>query len=74
MHKFIIDLCKSSSPEKGLRFSKRYFPFINCIEAFNYNNIYFHERLDCFKNYVELIINSIFFKLSSFYEGYLKKY
>lgn len=68
MHKFIIDLCKESSPEKGLCFSKEFLDLINCIKKFNTDNIYKHKRLDNFKKYVELIINCIFNTLLELYD------
>ncbi|NSW92082.1 MAG: hypothetical protein HPY74_15670 [Firmicutes bacterium] len=69
MHGFIIDLCKSSSPENGLRFSETYLPYINSIKKFNFDNIYFHKRLECFRKYAKLIIDSIFETLSTYYDG-----
>ncbi|MFX1250895.1 MAG: deoxyguanosinetriphosphate triphosphohydrolase family protein [Promethearchaeota archaeon] len=67
MNDFIIDLCNSSSPESGIRFSAVYLDLINSIKRFNYNYIYHHPRLEYYKKYSYLIINSIFDVLSSFY-------
>ncbi len=69
MHDFIMDLCRSSSPEKGIRFSERYLELINRVKEFNYKNIYFHKRLANYIKYAELIINSIFNALKDFYAG-----
>lgn len=68
IHGFIADLCRSSSPEEGLRFSDSYLPYINSVKDFNYQNIYCHKRLGCFKEYANLIINSIFNTLYNFYD------
>lgn len=37
------------------------------IKEFNYKNVYLHQRLQPFKNYVNLIINTIFEKLNEYY-------
>lgn len=70
MHKFIIDLCDQSSPEKGLKFSRFYLLLMEEIKRFNNDNIYNHPRLDKFKKYVRLIIESIFNTLMDLYQGY----
>lgn len=67
MHYFILDLCKHSSIEEGLCFSPDCFKLMKLIKEFNYNNIYLHQRLQPFKNYVNLIINTIFEKLNEYY-------
>lgn len=69
MHQFIIDLCNQSCPEKGLRFSKYYLLLMKEIKIFNDKNIYNHPRLDKFKKYVRLIIESIFNTLLGLYQG-----
>jgi len=79
MHDFIKDLCVSSSPEKGIRFSEKYLDLINLVKAFNYKNIYFHKRLSNYIKYAELVINSIFAVLKDLYSkndplGQIKKY
>ena len=67
MHTFISDLCKSSSPDKGIRFSKRYGDFIRAVEDFNDANIYNHDRLSMYKSYAKLIIDTIFNLLEGLY-------
>lgn len=69
MHELMIDLCENSSPEKGITFSKKYVDLINEVKQFNYNEIYKHSRLDPFKNYAKLIINSIYDFLLDKYSG-----
>ena len=69
VHLFIINLCKNSNPEVGLRFSKEYFEIMKTIKRFNYQNIYSHPRLRTFEDYASLIINTIFNKLSEYYDG-----
>lgn len=60
MNDFIVDLCKHSCPEKGIVFSSKYFKLISAVKKFNYEKIYYHDRINCFKRYAELIIESIF--------------
>ncbi len=69
MHNFIINLCKMSSPDDGIRFSKKYLLLINLIKEFNFKNIYKHPRLNYFNKYAELIINSIFEALVNLYHN-----
>lgn len=67
-HKLIIDLCNSSSPDRGLGFSTPCLDLINSIKYFSSENIYKHERLTVFIGYSELILKSIFDKLKSFFD------
>ncbi|MEZ7892271.1 MAG: HD domain-containing protein [Candidatus Wallbacteria bacterium] len=69
MHDFIKDLCISSNPREGIKFSNKYLELINMIKEFNYKNIYFHKRLGNYIKYAELIINSIFNGIKEFYAG-----
>lgn len=69
MHKFIINLCEQSNPNAGLCFSEEYLQLMKSIKDFNYEYIYNHPRLNNFKNYVKLIINSIFNTLNELYDG-----
>lgn len=60
IHSFCVDLCKNSSPDIGIRFSDNCFQTIKEIKEFNYKYIYKHTRLQYFKAYSQLVINSIF--------------
>ncbi len=69
VHLFIIDLCKNSTPDKGLCFSREYFEIMRTIKKFNYTNIYSHPRLKTFEDYASLIINTLFNRLFRYYDG-----
>lgn len=69
MHDFIVDLCATSSPEKGIAFSPKYLELINALKAFNYQYIYRHERLNNYKRYARLVIESIYQTLLKGYHG-----
>jgi dGTPase len=69
MHNFIIDLCKSSKPDDGIRFSSHYLDFINKLKEFNYKHIYLHPRLEPYKDFADLIINSLYKILVEIYRG-----
>lgn len=56
----IVDLCKQSSPEKGLCFSEPYFKFISELKRFSYANIYKNWRLEEFIHYAKNILGTIF--------------
>lgn len=66
MHDFIKDLCISSNPREGIKFSNKYLELINMIKEFNYKNIYFHKRLGNYIKYAELIINPFLTASKSF--------
>ena len=69
IHNLIIDLCKNSSPEIGINISNENLRLMDTVKTFNYEYIYNNERLNIFKKYAELIINSLFEKLYSFYSS-----
>lgn len=69
MHDFIINLCQNSTPDKGIVLSNEYIEFIESIKKFNYDNIYNHKRLNNFKKYAKLILNTICDTLVDFYDG-----
>jgi dGTPase len=69
IHSFATDLCLNSSPEKGILFSEKCFRTILRIKEFNYKYIYRHPRLNYYKQYAALIINSIFDTLNERYSN-----
>ena len=69
IHRFIINLCELSNPSDGIRFSPEYLNLMNEIKKFNYEYIYLHPRLENYKNYAALIINSIYDVLYSLYDS-----
>jgi dGTPase len=69
MHKFMIDLCEASSPEKGICLSQDTLEFMKDIKDFNGSFIYSHGRMKYFQNYGKLIIESIYDILVKAYEG-----
>lgn len=69
MHDFIIDLCSHSSPQAGIAFSSQYLDLINALKDFNGKYIYKHERLNNYKRYAKLIIDSIYQTLIRNYDG-----
>ncbi|MBR5545184.1 MAG: HD domain-containing protein [Clostridia bacterium] len=68
MHNMIIDICKNSSPDKGICMSQEFNEQLNEIKKFNYEYIYGHERLEPFKKYSELVITQIFNSLLCLYD------
>ena len=65
----VQDLCRNSSPEKGLCFSEETFNLVKEIKAFNYKNIYLSERIKPGRRYFNLVINEIYNTLKSAYDG-----
>jgi len=68
MHQFIIDLCKHSSPEDGIKISDNALHLMNSLKEFNYRNIYHHPRLNGYRDYAKLIINLVYETLMGFYQ------
>jgi len=69
IHNFITSICENSSPENGIRLSDRHNSMLNEVKDFNYNAIYKNKKFDVYRNYVALIIRSIFDTLMSAYDG-----
>jgi dGTPase len=68
IHKFIIDLCNESSPEKGIKLSAKYFDFMKAVKEFNYANIYKHSRLTAYIEYANLVIKTIYMTLIDLFD------
>lgn len=64
----IKDLCANSSPEEGLKFTDSTFELMSVIKAYNTENICGHKRLQPFKKYARLVLETIFEKLDAYYE------
>ena len=67
--KLVKDLCENSSVKEGLKFSNDALEMLDKIKAFNYKKIYNSERMKPSNRYFELVINEIYNKLSSLYDG-----
>ncbi len=65
----VYDLCKNSSPEKGLCFSNEALELLNTIKKFNYKKIYNSELLKPSQRFFEIVINEIYNILKSTYDG-----
>lgn len=69
MYDLIQDVCRNSSPEKGIGLSNALLEDMNKLKDFNNKYIYKHKRLEPFKNYSEMIIMQIFDTLMDCYDG-----
>lgn len=67
MHDFIVDLCRNSSPTNGISFSPKYLEFINALKDYNYLHIYKHWRLNRYRQYAKLVVESVY---QTLYDGY----
>ncbi len=65
LNMFIKDLCGNSSLEKGLCFSDEKFEMLNKLKQFNYENIYLSEKALSSVDYFELVLNKLYWFLSS---------
>ncbi len=64
---FINDLCSNSSVEDGLCLSDEAFNMLRQIKEYNTENICGHPRLQPFKKYATLVLETIFEKLDSYF-------
>lgn len=69
IHSLVSDVCRNSSPEKGICLSEEYAGYLKEIKQFNYEKIYDNPRLKHFEDYAKLVINSIFNTLYGAYNG-----
>lgn len=65
----VVNLCKNSSPEKGLRFFKEALDIMNTIKEFNYKNIYLNEKISPSIRYFKVVMNEIFYCLKNEFAG-----
>ena len=57
IHSLVSDVCRNSSPEKGICLSDEYAGYLKEIKQFNYEKIYDNPRLKNFEDYANLFIN-----------------
>ena len=69
IHNMIYDVCRNSSPEKGICLSDTFADQLKEIKDFNYRYIYRNKRLDPFVAYAHLVINQLFEALADAYDG-----
>ena len=69
IHELMNDLVKNSSINNGVCFSEDKLNFINTIKKFNYEKIYNNKKLDYYKQYAKLVLNSIFEELMKYYDA-----
>lgn len=64
-----VNLCKNSSPEKGLCFSKDALEMMNAIKEFNYEKIYRSPQILPSIRYFKVVMNEIFYQLKNEFDG-----
>ena len=64
-----VDLCKNSSPDIGLKFSKDALEVMQLIKDFNYKKIYRNEKIQPTIRYFKVLMNEIFYCLKNEYDG-----
>lgn len=69
LHELILDLCRESRPEHGLRLSSRHQELLRRLQAFSDEHIYGHERLEYYRGYAALVLESLFDLLIRQYDG-----
>jgi dGTPase len=69
IHDMITDICRNSTPEKGLCFGERYRLLMDDVKKFNVAHIYCHPRLAPFCRYVKLVLEELLCALSDTWAG-----
>ncbi len=69
IHNMIYDVCRNSTPEKGICLSETFHEQLKAIKKFNYEFIYRNKRLDPFTEYARLVLEQIFLVLKDAYKG-----
>lgn len=69
IHNMITDICRNSTPERGICLSETRQRQMDSIKRFNYENIYENPRFHTFKLYSRMILEQIFEQLLTTYEG-----
>ena len=64
----IVDICKNSTPEKGLCFSEEKLNLIDSIKKYNYENIYRNQRMEASNEYFRIVLNRIYITLKKLYD------
>ncbi len=68
-HSLVLNLCSNSSIENGLCFSEDCFQVLKLVKQFNYKYICNHPRIEKFKRYATLIIETLFEQLGEYMTG-----
>ena len=68
-HSLVLNLCTNSSIENGLCFSEDCFQVLKLVKQFNYKNICNHPRIEKFKRYATLILETLFEQLGENMNG-----
>ena len=68
-HSLVLNLCTNSSVEEGLCFSEDCFQVLKLVKQFNYKNICNHPRIEKFKRYATLILETLFEQLGENMDG-----
>ena len=69
MLNMIIDICESSTPERGICLSERFFGQMTELKKFNYEYIYRHKRFRTYSKYSAMVIHEIFDALYEQFDG-----
>lgn len=69
MYPLITDICRESTPEKGIVLSPSHLMLMDDVMKFNYTYIYNSKRLKVYHAYAKLILESIYGILKDCYAG-----
>lgn len=67
IYELISDICRNSTPEKGITLSDNYLRMFDSVKDYNTRYIYRNKRFRPFENYSRLVIRELFNFLMDFY-------
>jgi dGTPase len=68
IHNMIYDVCRNSTPERGICLSDTFAEQLKAIKDFNYKYIYKNKRLDAFTAYSRVVVEQLFNALLDAYD------
>ncbi len=69
INNMINDICRNSSPDKGICLSQKFVEQMDELKEYNYDHIYRHERLKPFARYSKLVVTEMFDLLYNCFDG-----
>ncbi|MBQ9334551.1 MAG: HD domain-containing protein [Lachnospiraceae bacterium] len=69
MHEMIGDICRNSTPGKGITLGDEKYELLCRIKEFNYKYIYLNERFHSYLRYAGMVLEELFRVLHAMYRG-----
>lgn len=60
IHSLVVDLCKNSNPDNGIKLSESHYALMCEVKEFCYTHIYRNEKVEIYKRFVDLVIRTLY--------------